>query len=138
MNKTALYNSIRQNAEVSYSKSGGPGGQNVNKLNTKVTLRIRLKNIAGLTAAEISCLRKKLSNRLSDNGEELIVQSDEERFQRINEEQAFIRLEALIISAAHVPKSRRPTKPSRAAKEKRLAEKKLQGQKKADRSKLSN
>ena len=124
--------SIRAAAEAGFSRSGGPGGQNVNKVNTKVTLRLGMANIAGLSEAEIARARQVLANRIS-GGDEIVINSDEERSQRVNLERAFFRLEALIASAARIPKRRRPAKPSKAAREQRLHAKKVHGQKKAER-----
>jgi len=131
-----LKNSIHSFAETIFSRSGGPGGQNVNKVNTKVTLKLRIDNIAGLSEPELERVKTVLSNRISNEGE-LVIASDEERSQRTNLERAYSRMEALITSAAKLPKLRRPTKPSKAAREKRLQAKKQQAQKKADRSEKS-
>jgi ribosome-associated protein len=128
-----LHQSIRNAAEAAYSRSGGPGGQNVNKVNTKVTLRLRLAGLEGLAEAEFHRLTQMLAPRLSAEGEELIVHSSEERSQSVNEEKAFSRLESLIIASARLPKRRRPTKPTRASREKRLKIKKLHGLKKLGR-----
>ena len=122
--------SIRNASEISFSRSGGPGGQNVNKLNTKVTLRLRLSRIDGLSEAELERARGTLANRISSE-DEIVISSDEERSQRTNLERAYFRVEALITQAARLPKHRRPTKPSKAAREKRLHAKQLQGRKKA-------
>ena len=132
MNTTLLRQSIRNASEISFSRSGGPGGQNVNKLNTKVTLRLRMWLIDGLSEAELERARETLANRIT-GGDEIVISSDEERSQRTNLERAYFRVEALISSAARLPKHRRPTKPSKAAREQRLHVKQLQSRKKASR-----
>lgn len=124
MDTTALRSSIYAAVQLSFSRAGGPGGQNVNKANTKVEARIALSALCGLSEQELSHLRNALANRISAE-DELIVVASEERTQGANRERALSRLEALIVSAARIPKKRRKTKPTRSSIEKRLESKRL-------------
>lgn len=135
MNQSLLRQSIRLAAQASFSRSGGPGGQNVNKVNTKVTLRILLDDLAGLSDAELARLRETLGSRISagEAGEEIVIAASEERSQHTNLERAYARLEMLAANAARLPKRRRPTKPTRASREQRLQSKHLHGRKKQER-----
>ncbi|MDR1212354.1 MAG: aminoacyl-tRNA hydrolase [Spirochaetaceae bacterium] len=136
MNVLLLHKSVRTASEVGFSRSGGPGGQNVNKVNTKVTLRLALNRLEGLSENELARLGETLASRLvhrDDGIGELVITSSEERSQRVNLERAYARLEALIAASARLPKRRRPSKPSRAARETRLARKHIHGAKKASR-----
>jgi ribosome-associated protein len=132
MNLSELRRSIREKAMVTYSRSGGPGGQNVNKVNTKVTLRVKPVDLAGLSEAEQARLGAVLAGRLTGE-DELVISSDEERSQRINQERAFSRAEVLITTAARIPRSRRPTKPTKASREKRLQSKHIRSTTQAGR-----
>ena len=132
MNIELLRLSIHSAAQMSFSRSGGPGGQNVNKVNTKVTLRLRLDDIGGLNDAEKERLRETLDNRITGEGE-LVIAADEERSQHTNLSRAYARMEAIIVNAARLPRRRRPTKPSRAAREERLRSKRRTGLKKTNR-----
>lgn len=128
MDQEAVRRSIAEKATVEFARSGGPGGQNVNKLNTKVVLRVPVGELP-LTEAEISRLRKVLSNRLNSEGE-LVIHSSETRSQSTNRRRAEDRAVALIAGATHREKPRKPTRPGRGARERRLNAKKRQGEKK--------
>jgi len=136
VNNALLLESIRNEAKPSFSRSGGPGGQNVNKVNTKVTLRLRLSDIAGLSEIEMARMREIMANRITAD-DEIVINADEERSQKINLERAYLRLETMITTAARLPKHRRVTKPSQAAREQRLQAKRFQSRKKALRQKSS-
>lgn len=138
MNLELLRSSILAAARFHFSRSGGPGGQNVNKVNSRVEVRVTLKDLDGLTAAERQHLLIVLSNRITGTNEpQLVLFSSEERSQLENKLRALQRLESLIITAARVPKKRKKTKPSRTERENRLKKKHHVSQKKS-RRRLSN
>lgn len=122
MNLELLRSSIEDKAFLDFTRSGGPGGQNVNKVNSKAIARIRLDEVLGLSQAEAALASERLAGRLTTSGE-LVVQSDEEREQGRNREAAIARLFAIISGAARLPKPRKATKPTRASRERRLASK---------------
>ena len=136
MNTVLLHQSIRAASKPSFSRSGGPGGQNVNKVNTKATLRLQLSFINGLSDAELNRVRTVLANRIT-GADEIVINCDEERSRSYNLERAYKRLEALIAQASRLPKHRRPTKVPRKAKEKRLQTKRLHSRKKTFRKIVS-
>ena len=119
----------------SASRSGGPGGQNVNKVNTKVELRFHVASSALLSEHEKLAISHKLANRINDAGELLIV-SQETRSQGQNKEEVVEKFYQLLEHALRPVKKRRPTKPSRGAKERRLAAKRSLSQKKENRRNL--
>ena len=104
----------------------------MNKVNTKVTMRLCLDSLEGLSEAEATRMRETLASRITGAGE-IVIAASEERSQRTNLERAYARMEALIVNAARLPRQRRPTKPSRAAREERLNSKRRRGQVKAGR-----
>jgi ribosome-associated protein len=112
--------------------SGGPGGQNVNKVATKVQLRWALSRSTILPAWARERLLE-LAGRKVDQAGDLLLSSSTTRSQERNLEIARERLAALVREALDRPKHRRPTRPSRAAKRRRLEGKRRIGQKKADR-----
>ena len=120
--------------ETSYktSRSGGKGGQNVNKVSSKVELLFSIGSSALFNDEEKLLLTEKLQNRLNKDGYVQVI-CDEERSQYLNKEKAIERLTSLLTKALQKPKVRKPTKVSKAAKAARLDSKKMQSAKKENR-----
>ena len=107
-------------------RSGGPGGQNVNKVATAIHLRFDVINSQNLSEDVKMRLIKIAGNKMTDGGV-LMIDSREYRTQNRNREEALNRLVELIKIAAVKPKKRKKTRPSKASKEKRLQSKKQRG-----------
>ncbi len=120
---------------VSFSRSGGPGGQAVNKLSTKAELRVHLVAIQGLSDAAMVRLRRLAGQRLTQE-DELVIHADTNRSQRRNREEAMDRFRELVLRAATPPKRRKKTKPSKGAIERRLQAKREHSEKKQRRKPL--
>jgi ribosome-associated protein len=130
------FNKADLQKEVFYktSRSGGKGGQNVNKVSTKVELLFEVNNSSLFSEEEKVLLNEKLQSRFNKAGLVQVI-CDEERSQYLNKEIALERLVGLLINALHKAKKRKASKVSKAAKQARLGNKKLQSAKKADRKK---
>jgi len=122
--------------EITYktSRSGGKGGQNVNKVSSKVELLFSISASALFTDEEKELLTQKLQSRFNKDGLVQVV-CDEERSQYLNKEKAVERLITILTAALHKPKARKPTKISKAAKQARLENKRLNSLKKETRRK---
>jgi ribosome-associated protein len=118
--------------KFSTSRSSGPGGQNVNKVNTKVSLRWNVVESAILMPEQKELLLKKWATRLTVDGSLLIV-SQVKRSQLQNMEEALAKLNQLLKEAFAKRKKRKNTKPTKSAVQKRLDQKKLQSDKKKGR-----
>ena len=116
-----------------FSRSGGSGGQNVNKLSTKAEVRWNVDSSAAFSDEEKEKIKQVLENRINKEGE-LIITSQEERSQLQNRGRAIERLNNLVSDALIPEKERVATKPTRSSKERRLEAKKRQGEKKKSRS----
>jgi ribosome-associated protein len=114
----------------SSSRSSGPGGQNVNKVNTRIELRFDLNGSALLKDEEKTKIQSVLANRINKEGF-LILVSQSERSQLANKKKVTERFYSLLQKALMPVKKRKPTRPTRASKERRIESKKQLSRKKA-------
>ncbi len=130
MNKEIILSELKFKAV----RSSGAGGQNVNKVSSKVVLTFELENSLGLKEDEKNLLKEKLTTKLTQENI-LILNCDEDRSQLKNKEIVTKRFFKILTDGLKVPKIRRETKVPRAVKEKRLLAKKTTGLIKQNRKK---
>lgn len=118
--------------DFSAARSGGPGGQHVNKVSTKIELRVALDRIEGLSPSARERLEKLAGYRVTQDGV-LIVTSDETRHQFANKELAVEKLVGLIKQSLIAPKPRKATRATKGSQERRIQGKKLDAKKKQGR-----
>ncbi|HTH12862.1 MAG TPA: alternative ribosome rescue aminoacyl-tRNA hydrolase ArfB [Spirochaetia bacterium] len=133
MDQEALRRWIEDHGEESFSRSSGPGGQNVNKTSTKALLRVSIPLLGGITEPERARLLVKLAGKLTAEGD-LVVQAQDERSQGMNRDLAIERVIALVVQGLHRPKPRHKTKPTKASQERRLTAKRVASNHKRNRS----
>ena len=123
-------------SELSYKavRSSGAGGQNVNKVSSKVVLTFDFSKTEAFSEEELALLQLKLANRISSENL-LILNCDEDRSQRKNKEMVTKRFLELIEKSLIVPKKRKPTRIPRSVIEKRIKAKKATGEIKQNRRK---
>lgn len=118
--------------ELTFSRSQGPGGQNVNKVNSKVTIHWDLKYSISISAFIKRRIQNKYSNRINNDGE-LVLSSQQHREQHRNREECYQKLRVIICDALKPRKVRKTSRPTRASKQRRLDNKKKRSRRKSMR-----
>ena len=133
MNAQELEELVRRLAVFSFSRAGGPGGQNVNKVSSRVTVRLPLAGLPGLEAETRGRLAARLGKRVNAEGL-LQLSVRDTRDQARNREIAIRRLAELLAAALREPRRRHATRPSAGSRERRLTAKRLRSRSKRLRS----
>lgn len=123
------FESIQNEVVFATSRSSGPGGQNVNKVNSKVILHWDVRNSNLITEDQKEIILAKLRTRVTKE-DVLILSAQDSRSQLANKEEVIRKLDNLLRKAFTLRKKRKPTKPSKASIHKRVKEKKMKGEKK--------
>lgn len=134
VSRNITISSIIPEVKVLTSRSGGSGGQHVNKVETRVQVIFNIDNSQILNDEQKKILRTKYSQKINKEGS-LIVSCDKKRSQLKNKEIAYKKLERLLNKALEPVKPRVKSKPSKASIQKRLKDKKILSEKKAIRRK---
>jgi ribosome-associated protein len=123
--------------ELSFSfvRSSGPGGQNVNKTNSKAVLTWNVEESTSITASVKMRFKEAFANRVSDNGQ-IVIMSDETRDRAQNQQRCVDKLLDMLNSVWTPPKIRKPTKPTRSSQRKRMVAKKQRTEIKGSRGKV--
>ena len=117
---------------ITFARSSGAGGQNVNKTSTKAIVHWSVGKSRVFSEVEKAVIRLKLKNKLNNN-DEIVLMSEEERSQAQNRARVVSRLQTLVARALRVPKKRRPTRPTKASRLRRIEFKKIRSRVKARR-----
>jgi ribosome-associated protein len=119
--------------DLSYARSGGPGGQHVNKTSTKALLSVALADLQGVLPGDAVYRLRTVAKQYLTEDDRLVIHADETRSQVTNRRAAIEKLQQLCRAALKKPKRRKPTKPSRGAKRRRLDTKRQRGETKSRR-----